>query len=306
MSLDYNQVNAITEKYFLKRMADNVFDSNPLTKRAKKNFYRSFDGGEKIMMPLEYAELSASGWFSGADVLSTTDNSTITAAALDLKQMYANISINRREELQNSGKAQIISLVKSKMKTAEKTMMSKLGTGLWNAGSTTDAILGLRAWLAIDSDIAGIDQSSYSWWQSQLDSSTTVLSLAAMQTICNAATIDNEKPTVSFTTRSIYDLYHNLLTPQQRFVDSETASGGFKNLMFAGIPVIADSFCPASNLVFLNEDYLHLFYHSKENFRLDPFIKPVNQAAKTAKIFWAGAFGCNNPRLQGRLSAITG
>ena len=61
MSLDYNQVTAISEKYFLKKLADNIFDSNPLAKRAKKNFYRPVDGGEKIMMPLEYAELTASG-----------------------------------------------------------------------------------------------------------------------------------------------------------------------------------------------------------------------------------------------------
>jgi len=304
MALDYNQVTAITEKYFLPKLADNIFDSNPLAKRAKKNFYRSVDGGEKIIMPLEYAELTASGWYSGADVLSTTDNQSVTASELLWKQLYANVSINRREELQNSGKAQIISLVKSKMKTAEKTMMSKMGTGLWNDGTTTDAIIGLRAWLNTSSTVGGISQSTNSWWQSQLDSTTTTLSLAAMQSIFNSASIDNDIPSVAFTTRTIYDLYYALLQPQQRFMDTETAKGGFKSLMFNGIPVIADSYCPANNMVFLNETYCHLFYHSAENFRMDPFIKPTNQAVRTAKLYWAGAFGINNPRLCGRLSAI--
>ena len=306
MALDYNQVTAITEKYFLPKLADNIFDSNPLAKRAKKNFYRAVDGGEKIVMPLEYAELTASGWYSGADVLSTTDNQSVTAAELLWKQLYANVTINRREELQNSGKAQIISLVKSKMKTAEKTMMSKMGTGLWNAGSTTDAIIGLRAWLNTASTVGGISQSTNSWWQSQLDSTTTTLSIGAMQSIFNSASIDNDVPSCAFTTRTIYDLYYALLQPQQRFMDTETAKGGFKSLMFNGIPVIADSYCPASNMVFLNENYCHLFYHTAENFRMDSFIKPTNQNVRTSKIYWAGAFGINNPRLCGRLSAIAG
>ena len=305
MALDYNQVSAITEKYFLPTAKDNFFDSNPLLKRAKKKFYRKIDGGESIMMPLEYAETTASGWYDGSDVLSTTDNQTVTAANLAWKQLYANITISRKEELQNSGKAQVISLVKSKMRTAEKTMQDKMGTGLWNAGSTTDAIVGLRAWINTSSTVGGISQSSYSWWAGQLDSSSTVLSMAALQSLYNSCSIDSDVPTCAFTTRSILNLYYALLQPQQRFVDSETAKGGFSSLMFNGIPVVADSHAPAANLVMLNEDYLHLFAHKDEDFRMEKFQKPVNQNIRIGKIYWAGAFGCNNNRLQGRLSAIT-
>ena len=305
MALNYDQVTALTEKYFLPVLADNFFDSNPLLKRAKAKFYKSVDGGERIVMPLGYAALSGAGWYSGSDVLSTTDNQTVTAAELFWKQCYANVTISRMKELKNSGKAQIISLVKSKMKTAEKTMNSKMGTGLWNAGTTTDAIIGLRAWLSTSSTVGGISQTTNSWFQSQVDSTTTVLSLAAMQSLYNSASIDNDIPTCAFTTRTIYDLYYALLQPQQRFVDSETAKGGFKSLMFNGIPIIADSYCPASHLAFLNEDYTHLFYHKDENFKMSPFVTPVNQNVRSGKIFWAGAFGINNPRMQGLMSAIT-
>ena len=51
-----------TEKKFIKKMADNIFDSNPLLQRLKKNSYESIDGGTSIMVPLQYAVTSASGW----------------------------------------------------------------------------------------------------------------------------------------------------------------------------------------------------------------------------------------------------
>ncbi len=75
--------------------------------------------------------------------------------------------------------------------------------------------------------------------------------------------------------------------------------------MFNGIPLIADSYAPASHLFFLNENYLHLFAHKDEDMRFEPFQKPINQNVKVAKVYWMGAFGSSNNRLQGKLSALT-
>lgn len=306
MAFTYDQVSAITSKYFMPTLAENTFDSNPLLKRAKQKFYKKIDGGERIIMPLGYATTTASGWYDGSDVLSTTDNQQITGAELTWKQLYANVTISRREELQNSGKSQIISLVKSKMQMAEKTMADTMGTALFNTGATADALIGLRAWVsATGTFVGGISQVTNSWWQAQIDSTTTTLSMAALQSLYNSASIDNDAPTVAMTTRTILNLYYALLQPQQRFVDTETAKGGFSSLMFNGIPVIADSHAPTSHLFMLNEKYLHLFAHKDEDMRFAKFESPVNQNIRVGKIYWAGAFGSNNNRLHGALTAIT-
>jgi hypothetical protein len=126
-----------------------------------------------------------------------------------------------------------------------------------------------------------------------------------MQSRDNLCTVNNDSTTVIVTTRTLYNGYYALLQPQQRFTDSETAKGGFSSLMFNGKPVIADSYCPASNMFFLNENYLHLFVHKDEDMRFEPFQKPINQNVKVAKIFWAGAMASSNNRLHGRLSAVT-
>jgi hypothetical protein len=307
MALTYDQVTAITQKKFIPKMYDNIFDSNPLLARAKKKgWYDKLDGGERIVVPLIYASTSASGWYSGSQTLDTSDNQNISAAEYLWKQLYANISIRRDEELKNSGDSQILSLVKNKVKIAEKTLADTLGSGLYSDGSDSQAIAGLRSIVATANTVGGISQSSNSWWQSKVDSTSTVLTIPAMQTIHTQCTVDNDKPSVGICTRSIYDLYYNLLQPQQRFADSDVAKGGFTSLMFNSIPLIADSHCPSSHLFFLNEDYLNLWVHKDEDMRMEEFQKPINQNVKVAKIYFMGAMGSSNNRLHGKLSAIAG
>lgn len=305
MALTYDQISAITQKKIVPKMVDNIFDSNPLLQRAKKKFYTKVDGGTSITQPLNYAQISSSDWYSGADTLLTTDNDVFTAAEYNWKQIYANISINRLDEIKNSGDAAILKFVKQKVQVAEKTIADQLGTGLYNAGTQSKAIGGLRLIVSTSGTVGGIAQSSYSWWQGQVDSTSTTLSMAALQAIDNRCTIGNDGPSVCMTTRTLYNSYYGLLQPQQRFMDSETAKGGFSSLMFNGKAVIVDSHCPSNYFWFLNEDYLDLYYHPDEDFRFEPFQKPINQNVKVAKIYWAGAFGTSNARMQGVLSALT-
>lgn len=304
MALTYDQISAITEKYYVPKLSDNIFDSNPYLKRIKEKSMVLIDGGTSVMVPLEYAQDGAAGWFSGADTLDTTDADVITAAEYSWKQIYANISIKRSDELKNSGDAAKLNFVKSKLKNAEKTMLDQIGTGLYSAGTNSKSIVGLRVFVGTSNTVGGISQTSYSWWRGNVDSTTTVLSMAALQTQYNAATVDNMSPTVALCSRAVFNLYYSLLQPQQRFADGDTAKGGFQSLMFNGIPVIADSHCPAASLYFVNEDVVKLYIHRDENMRFDPFIKRDDQAVQTAKIFSMLALTSSNNRLLAGLTAI--
>lgn len=258
------------------------------------------------MVPLNYAVPTASGWYFGADTLNVTDNDQITAAEYAWKALYTNISILRTDELKNSGDEQMVSLVKAKVKIAEKQMEDQLGTGIFSNATNAKSIVGLQQIVATGNTIGGISQSTNSWWQAgSVDSTTTTLSLSAMQTVWNLCTIGSWTPSVGVTTRSIFNSYYALLQPQQRFQDADTAAGGFQSLLFNGLPVIPDSHAPASAFYFLNEDYIHLWAHKDEDMRFEPFAKPVNQNVKVAKIYWMGAYGSSNIRLQGALTAIT-
>jgi len=271
MALTYDQISAITQKKFIPKLYDNVFDSNPLLQRAKKKFYERVDGGTSIMVPLNYAQASAGSWYQGAETLSLVDNDVISAAEYQWKQIYKSIVVTRIDELKNSGDAAILKFVKQKVQITEKSIMDDMGTGLWNAGTDAKAIGGLRLILSASNTVGGISQSSNSWWQAQVDSTSTTMNLNVMQAIDNRCTIGNDGPTALFGGRTVYNNYYALLQPQQRFQDSETAKGGFTALMFNGKPFIVDSHAPSGYVTFLNENYVHLFYHPDEDFRFEPF-----------------------------------
>lgn len=303
MALTHDQLTAITKKYYLKKLADSIFDGDPLLQRLKKKGrYISVNGGTSIMVPLNYALTTAAGWYTGAETLSTTDNEQITAAEYQWKQGYANISISRDEELKNSGDAQVLDLLKSKVKIAEKTLADYLQGGLYHSGTNAKSIVGTGLFLSESNTVGGISQASYSWWQAQVDATTTTLTMPSMQAVWNDCTIDNKSPTVLMATRANFNRYYGLLQPQQRFVDGETAKGGFQNLLFNGAPMIVTT--KGAGIQYLNEENLFLWYHPEEDMRMEPFQKPVNQNVKVGKIFWMGAFGTDNPRMLGYQSAI--
>lgn len=300
-----DQLTAITQAKIIPKMYDNIFDSNILLKRMlASGQYQAQDSGTTINIPLNYATTSSAGWYSGAENLETTDNENITSASYSWCSAYANISIVEEDKLKNGGSLGILKLLASKSMIAEKTLKDILGTGLYSDGTDAQSIVGLRDIVAADQTVGGISQSTSTWWGAQVDSSTTVTTLSALNTQYEAASIDSEQPTVGVASRAVYGYYYNLLTPQQRFTDSESAKGGFKNLYFNGVPIFSDSYAPAAHLFFLNEKHLWMFYHPERNFKAMPFAKPINQEVMVSRILWMGALGSSNNRLHAKFSAL--
>lgn len=305
MTLSISQLDAITQKYIVKKMFDNIFDSNIVLKKLKDGgSYKPVDGGTTIDVPLNYA-LATYGWYNGADTLSTSDADNITAASYEWRSLFAGITITEEDELKNSGTAAAVSLLKSKAQIAEKTLKDALGTGIFSDGTTAKSIVGLRDIIATTETVGGISQSDNAWWQGQVDSTTTTNSISAMNQVFQDASVDMEVPNLIVSNRTVFNSYYALLQPQQRFQDSETASGGFQNLMFNGKPYVVDSHSPANNMFMINLNHLHLFYHPKRNMTQEPFQKPINQQVKVSRFLWMGALGSSNNRLHGRMSALT-
>lgn len=301
---NFDQITAITEKYFVPKLYDNIFKATPLLSRMEKK-KELVEGGTKVLVPLNYAQSAAGGWYEGSDTLDNTDNDSITSAEFDWKQIFEPISFSRKDELKNMGQAAKVNFVKSKMKIAEKSIKDKLAVGLWNAGTTTDAILGIRTFLSESATYGGISQSAQSFWQANIDSATTTTTIAAINAEWQNAAVNGESPTLVLSGTARYSNYYNLLQPQQRFMDSDSAKGGFTSLMFNGVPWLVDSKAPSTHVVMLNEEYLHLIGHKDEWFRFDPFQKPVNQNVRVAHIFAMMVFATSNCRMHAALTALT-
>lgn len=304
MALTYGQISAITTNKIIPKAVDNIFKSIPLMSRMKKKM-KLEDGGLQIQQPLNYAQASAVQWYQGADTLDTSDNEVITAAVFDWAQIHATVSVTRRDELKNMGDSGKLNFVKTKVEIAEKSIRDTIATALFNSGTDPKAIVGARTFGSTSNTYGGLSQSTYSWWQSNVDSTTTTLSLSAMQSSWGSASINGEPPSVVICTQANYDRVYALLQPQQRFMDSETADAGFSTLQFNGVPLIADSKCPTGYIFYFNEDYLELYMHKAENFRFEDFAKPINQNVQVAHIYAAMVFASSNNRMHAVMSGIT-
>jgi len=300
-----SEISSLTQRYLVPKLIDNIFDSNALFQRArKKKWYETLDGGTTIDQPLLYATTGNAMRYSGSETLNTADSQQITSATFDWKEYAVSIPVTRIDELKNSGKQAIINHVKAKVQAAEKSLKDLLGTDLFGDGTTAKAILGLRLLTNITGTFGGLAKGTYSWWQGKLDSTTTALTMSALQGTIGNVTVDSDRPSVIVLTQDLYDDLYSALQPQQRFADEDTFKAGFTNLICNGIPCIVDSKCPSGYLFALNEGYLHLYAHKDENFRFAPFRQPTNQNAKVAQIFWTGALTSDNCRMQACMSAL--
>ena len=303
MAITNDEITSTTRRYFMPILVDNIFNSNPALHRAKKKWMSKISGGTKAVVPLAYATTSGAERQIGG-TLNVTANSQITSAEFDWKRYHAPVVIDGLDELKNSGDAQVINHVKAKVQLAEKSLSDILGTDLFADGTTSGSIVGFKA-MVLDSGTYGIiARASNSWWNAQVDSTTTTLTLPKMQALFGDCTVDSDRPTVIFTTQDLYDDAYGLIQPQQRFGDAETIKAGFTNILWNGIPIIVDSHVDSGYMYMINENYVQLKVHKERDFKLTPFQKPVNEDATYAHIFWAGMLCGNNCRMQGVFSNL--
>lgn len=304
-----------------KKLADNVSNNTALLNRLKKKGnVKTFGGGRTIVQPLEYAENSTYKRYSGYETLDISPSDVFSAAEYDIKQVAAAVSISGLEQLQNSGQEQLIDLLESRIKNAEKTIMNNMSTDIYSDGTADGGkqVGGLQLLVADDptsGTAGGIDRSSYSFWRNQnydfSDASVTP-SNTTIQTAMNTLWLDcvrnNDKPDLIVADNVYFRYYLESLQANQRFASEEMAAAGFDSLKFMSADVVfdggQDGACPASHMYFLNTDYIHFRPHRDRNFvPLDPDRYATNQDAMVKLIGWAGNMTLSNGALQGVITA---
>jgi hypothetical protein len=312
-----NTVTALSRRLILPRITDNVYNSNVL-------FYRWYhankfaqQGGTQIEAPLMYKPMAAGGAYQGYQLLNVTPTDSIQNGAWAWKQYYSPVTVDGLTLLRADSPLAIADFIATQLKQAEMDLSDQLGTGLWSDGTNAIAIDGVIEAVdagSVASTYGGITRSGNTWWQAQIDSSTTTLSLEALQNLFGSTQQGGRAPTIIMSTQANYNRYWNLnLAPQQFPVqpggkDMQLAQAGFENLLFNGVPWLVDSHIPTTgtegNIFFLNEDYVEMIVSTRGDFHLQPFQTPVNQDAMTALLLWAGNLVFTNVQRQGKFTAI--
>lgn len=315
MALEFGQITSITERHFIPKLVDGIYNSDAfLARLARPDKKQLKDGGHEILAPVIKSKPGVGGYFDDLGTLDTSRSDDITASKHQWRQLYEPIRVSRKELLQNSGDAAKLSLVASKVKIAEKNMRENLALGLFSDGGAstgandTNQIDGLQAVISTSSTYGGIAVSDLAEWVATVKSNSgtdRALTLNLMQQTEGAVTEGTDKPTALTCKQNVYDQIWSLYQPHQRLMSEEMAALGFENILtFNGKPVIVDSHMKDNSIYFVNEEYAFLCVHKDEDMRKETIEKLETSNSMLMRIFWMGNLVCNNRRFQGELADI--
>jgi len=307
------------------KLADNVTKNNGLINRLKKKGnVKTVSGGRTIVQELEYAENGTFKRYSGYEALNISPSDVFTGAEFNYAQAAVAVSMSGLEMIQNSGDAQIIDLLESRIKNAEKTLTNNISLDCYSDGSADGGrqIGGLALLVSktpTTGVVGGIDASTTpgTFWRNVAFSGVTnggaPTTAANIQSYMNQLYIQQvrgtDKVDLIVADNSYFRLYLESLQAIQRIAgDATLADAGFETLKYMQADVVLDGGvgggAPASTMYFLNTDYIYFRPHA------DRFFVPlgddrfaVNQDAMVKLVGFAGNMTVSNRRLQGVLSA---
>jgi len=319
----FTELVSTTFRNHRKELADNVSKNNALFNALTKGGRIDIlDGGISIAVPLEYANNATYQRYSGYDVLNIQASDVISAAEYQWKQVAVNVVASGLELRNNSGKSQIIKLAKARIKNAMHSFANGMSADLYSDGTATNQIGGLQAIVADagTGTVGGIDSSSFTFWQNQVQSAaapiqggagitpsaTTIESL--MLPLYISLTRGSDQPDLIVMSNDYFTFYEQSQTSIKRYTDSEKADGGFISMKYKGANVVFDGGSlgggiPTAHAYFLNTDYLGLSVHRDANMTEIPELRAVNQDAVVIPVLWQGNLVCSNRSLQGVMKA---
>jgi len=312
MSLTLKDFEGVTNDYFMAedgKAVDIYFNGSFLLDALMNRQIGIFErpsGGEKIRIPLNYADAEG-GFFTKSDALSSDDRASVNSAFFNWKHAYGNATVYLTDEIETSGDYAAVQILTQKIENAQKTCSNWLASTIYSAaGDEAPTLTGLRSLTSADGDrpYGGIAENELvagdgaKPWQGRTIADAEEISLAVLQNLRSAAKVSDGrggKPNLAVTTEELYNKVSRILQAQQRFTsDSEIAQAGFVHLVYEGMVLAADDFCPAGHIFALNSNFIGFAIHQNGFFVRQPWMDLAGPAGKTMKILWHGNLVCSN------------
>lgn len=311
-SSTYSQALATSlQNYITKgKFADNVYEGlRTLQVMIDLGGKVEEEGGEHLVVQLEYARNATAGWIGPYGTYNTNPQDTFTAALFNWRQQAATVILTDEEAVKNSGPYRVANLLELKIRNAQKAMRAVLQAAVFNDGTNALAPIGLQAIVATTGTLGGISRTDNSWWRGNVESTAEVLSVPRMETMFNDCTHNLDRPQAIVTTQTLYEKYGALAQNFQELTHNGamggTADVGFEHYKFKGVPLWWDDDCPSGCMFFLNFNYLKLHCHKDWEFVASDPQRPANQPLWVHPVQWFGAICPSNCRMLGLLSAKT-
>lgn len=340
----YDALLSTTLENWAKGIADNVTSSNffyYVLKRSK-SWIGVSALGERAKYSLRYRNGNTDS-YSNYDPIDVTPVDGMTVAYYNWVQMATSISISRMEERKNAGEYQMLDLLEEKANQSMDGIVEKFnkafhqGNGINSATAITTAYTSTvngSVFFAplpllvgqtpssgtIGAISAGVSDNGVSWWQNQKLASTDTNFASHLKDLTklynNCSKGAGGAPDMHLSDQSTAEFYEAALRSQNRYTDYTRADIPFDNILFRKSPLVWDEFMAnwsgitttqsttQGTWVMLNSKFIQVKYDTQTNFITTPFVRPVDQDAKSAQILWYGTIGVNNRRKHGVLSDI--
>jgi len=330
------RVQTTVQQKYLPFVVDTVLNSNVLFQRVVRASKKW--SGRTLRAPIKVSKNSTGTSFRGFDTFSTaaTDNRQFLEFTPSFYQITCALPGDELSVADTEDK--VLDLMKLTIQSDTEDMADDLGTIFYadGTGNGSKDPLGLAALVDDGTSVAsigGLSRSTYTTLQSTVTASSGTLSLAKVDTLWAAVTSGAQRPTAIYTTETIFNLYGQLLRPQERITKSTskmkgmTGGTGFDALEYNAKPILMDEKCTSGAFIMLNEDFVDFyalpFFGSKAvayksqiegndyeapvglGFSWSDWIIPANSGSVVGHIYFGGQFITNNPKRHGKLTGIT-
>jgi len=332
-----SRIQSTVEQKYLPFVVDTVLNSNVLFQRIVRAGKKW--SGRTTRISVNVLKNTTGQSISGFDTLSTS--ATDPFVILEYTPCFRTIAVALPgDELSVADtEDKLLDLMELMIQHAAESMADDLGTIMYSdgTGNSSKDMLGLAALVDDGNTVAtigGLSRSTYSDLCSTVTASGGTLTLPKMATLYTAVSSGTHTPTIFVTTEAVWNLYEQLLQPQERITKTAgTIKGmkggtGFTALEYKGKPIVADEKCTSGYFYALNEDYIEWYalpadgckpvsYKSQIEgndydapvglgFSWGGWIVPANAFGRIGHIYFGGQFITTNPKRSGVLTGVTG
>ena len=310
-----NTVNAISQKFIVPVLGDNVFKPSPvfwaLTREGKR-----FGAGELIFPEIYQEELPGGAYF-GDQLLDTSVVDSVQPANQQWKPYRQPVVIPITDIILNRGGSNNLDIIRAKFQTASGSFLQKLSRALWHTSpqNTSLDVDDLNAWVVSTTNtIAGINRASSAnaWWlpATAVAGGGGALTSTTAEPGYQSVTWGYDEPDLFVMNRTSYAAFKNNFTQYIRFgqgmQDDEALQVGFRNhFLFNNAVTVADYFATANQAMLLNSKYIFPVFHEADYFNVDPFLKPSNQRVLVSCMYLTWNLSCISPRMNVVITPIT-
>ena len=333
------RVQTTVQTKYLPFVVDTVLNSNVLFQRVVRGGKKW--GGRTLRVPIKVSKNTTGQSFRGFDTFSVaaTDNRQFLEFTPSFYQITCALPGDELSVADTEDK--VLDLMKLTIQSDTEDMADDLGTIFYSDGTGNSSKDPAGLALIVDdgstsSTYGGLTRATYDpYLDSTVTASSGTISLAKVDTLWAAVTSGAQKPTAIFTTETVFNLYGQLLRPQER-INKEASrmkgglfgTTGFTALDYNGKPVIMDEKCTSGAFIMLNENFVDWyalpFFDAKPvayksqiegndyeapiglGFSWSDWIKPANAGSVVGHIYFGGQFITSNPKRHGKLTSVTG